>query len=140
MWSHWDRIIAHRHWVTIRLFGKEFHFCARCSGTVLGFLALKTLLTMLSSTYYSLIPLHIILPISLTLAMPSIMDWTTQTLGLRQSNNNLRFTTGFLEGAGIQLLSLIETSSLIKLLLLLTIGLSVLCIGFFGRRLIQRCT
>lgn len=75
---------------------------------------------------------------SLLLAMPSILDWITHNLGFRRSNNNFRVSTGFLEGIGIQLLSLTDIPVLMKFLILTTIGLSVIFTGIFGRRFIKK--
>jgi len=131
-------LLAHRHWVTLHAFGKELYLCARCSGVFLGFIGSKILLPILVSLISYSIPLHIGLPVSLNLALPSIVDWITQSLGFRQSNNNLRLTTGLLEGLGVGVLSLTEIPNLLKLLIAVTIALSVVCAGILGRRLMQR--
>ena len=83
------------------------------------------------------IPFYVGFLFSLLLTLPSIIDWTTQSLGFRQSNNGLRFATGFLEGVGVAFLGLLEISALLRLLVLAGIGLGVLCAGFFGRMLVQ---
>lgn len=71
---------------------------------------------------------------ALTLAFPAIVDWVTQNVGLRESTNQLRVVTGFLEGVGILLLSLTDISSLVKLLIVSVISIGVVCIGFLVRR------
>lgn len=133
--SRWARLLAHNHWITLHIFGRELRLCARCSGVVLGFITLKILLTILIFSMSYSILFHIGFPVSLLLALPSIVDWTTQSLGFRQSNNNLRLATGFLEGAGVALLSLTNVSTLERLLILWGTGLGVLCMGILGRRL-----
>lgn len=132
---YWERLLAHRHWFTIHVLGRELHLCSRCSGVVLGFASLKFSLMTLSASYA--IPPHIGFLVSLLLALPSIADWTTQSLGFRQSNNGLRLATGFLEGLGVGFLSLLEIPALLRLLILTSIGLGVLCAGILGRRLVQ---
>ena len=102
--SYWERLLAHRHWVTINLLDKKLRLCARCLGVVLGFSLLKIIQLSLfvSSTA---IPVQIGLSISIFMALPSILDWITHNFGLRQSHNNIRLTTGFFEGFGIGILS-----------------------------------
>jgi hypothetical protein len=34
------RLLAHRHWFTLRAFGSELRLCSRCSGYLAGFLFL----------------------------------------------------------------------------------------------------
>ncbi len=135
--NYWERILAHRHWITIRPFGRELHLCARCSGVVLGFTTSEILPQILVSSMNYSIPFHLGLSVSLVLALPSIIDWTTQSLNLRQSKNNLRLLTGFLEGLGVGVLSLTGIPALAKYLILITIGVGVLSTGVLGRRLVK---
>jgi uncharacterized membrane protein len=72
----------------IRVLGAEIYPCARCTGTMLG-LALTLLMAPRCGT--PLIPW--------LLALPAFLDWGTQKLGLRESNNLLRLVTGYLLGA-----------------------------------------
>jgi len=130
---YWERLLAHRHWFAVPVFGRELHLCSRCSGIVLGFAGLKFSLIAVSASYA--FPFSSGFLVSLLLALPSILDWTTQSLGFRQSSNGLRFATGFLEGVGVAFLGLLEISALLRLLVLAGIGLGVLCAGFFGRML-----
>jgi hypothetical protein len=88
-------------------------------------------------SHESFIPLQLGFPASYILALPSIFDWTTQNLGFRQSNNRLRLLVGFFEGAGAGLLTLVNVSSVWKLLFLTSIGLGTLFVGFFGRKFTQ---
>ncbi len=136
MRSYWERLLAHGHWFTVPLFGRELHLCSRCSGVVLGFAALKASLLALFVGYYA-VPFPTGFIIALLLALPAILDWTTQSLGFRQSNNGLRFTTGFFEGVGVAFLGLLEISAPTRLLILTAIGLSVLCAGLLGRKITE---
>ena len=71
---------------------------------------------------------------ALILALPAIVDWMTQNVGLRESNNPVRIVTGFLEGVGVLLLSLTEISSLAKLLIVSAISVGVVSVGVLMRR------
>lgn len=42
--------------------------------------------------------------VTFSLAVPLLVDWTTQALGFRTSTNPLRFTTGVIAGLGLALL------------------------------------
>lgn len=72
---------------------------------------------------------------ALILALPAIVDWMTQNVGLRESNNPVRIVTGFLEGVGVLLLSLTDISSLAKLLIVSAISVGVVSVGVLMRRL-----
>lgn len=133
----WEQLLAHRHWITLHAFGRELRLCARCSGVVLGFLSLKALLIALVSSLDNFIPFQTGFSISLILALPAIIDWTTQSLGFRESTNNLRVLTGFFEGVAVGLLSQTEAPSSTKLLVISIIALSILFMGILGRRLIK---
>ena len=134
---NWERLLAHRHWININIFGRELHLCARCSGTVLGFIGLETVLKTTAMIHYS-IPFYSCFLFSLLLALPTILDWITQNSGFRQSNNNLRFITGFLGGMGVRLLGLADIPLTVQFLTVVTVGLLVMSLGFFGRRLCQK--
>ena len=76
--------------------GHQFPLCARCTGLVIG--------TIFYVTYSFLIPIHYsyhLLLLSIVLHIPYIADGTTQYLGLRESNNTLRFVTGFIGAIGL---------------------------------------
>ena len=80
------------------------------------------------------IPFPIGFTVSLILALPAIVDWVTQAMGFRESHNKLRMTTGFLEGAGVGLLSRAEAPALMKLVIVFTINVGILGVGHLGRR------
>ena len=132
-----DQLLAHSHWININIFGRELHLCARCSGTVLGFIGLKTFLDTTSLIRYP-ISFYSCFLVSIILALATIIDWITQSLGFRQSNNNLRFFTGFLAGMGITSLGLADIPLTMKFNTVITIGLIVLSAGTFGRKLLQK--
>jgi len=79
-------------------FGKQFPICARCTGINVPFLLLPLFVLNLVS---------ISLLYSFLLVLPAIIDGITQAFCNRESNNYLRFITGFLMGLGLVSLSTI---------------------------------
>lgn len=74
----------------------QFPVCARCTGFYTG-LAIFLMYNALFPINYTL-NLFII---SIVMLIPTSIDGFTQYLGLRESNNNLRFTTGLIGGIGL---------------------------------------
>ena len=73
--------------------GHQFPVCARCTGFYIGFFS------CILFKYFGLIPkFSFNLIIAAMLATPLIFDGVTQALGLRESNNALRFVTGIMFG------------------------------------------
>lgn len=136
--SYWELLLAHRHWITLHAFGREVHLCARCSGLVTGFIASNVLFATTLYSMVNLIPLHIRFPISILLASPSILDWASQKLGFRQSNNNLRLSTGFFEGVGVFLLNMADGPLFVKIFILAIIGVGVMGTTFLIQRISNR--
>ncbi|WP_018248044.1 DUF2085 domain-containing protein [Orenia marismortui] len=115
----------------LNLFNKKVYLCARCTGQ---YLALFLFMLFQAKIDYSSIPFEIIsiLPLFATL------DWLTQTLEIRKSNNYLRVITGGVFGVwlGIILCSIINLN--FNLLIKLSIQsliyfIIVLSILFFRR-------
>ncbi len=84
------------------LFGHKVAFCARCTAIYLSFWAVGLLYGL-----WRLLPLSRRYPLSplsekvlLLLAVPMILDGSTQLVGLRTSTNLLRAVTGTLAGGG----------------------------------------
>lgn len=76
--------------------GHQFPVCARCTGFYSGLIAY-----LIFIMFY---PIHYdmnLFIISIILMIPTGIDGFTQFLGLRESNNTLRFTTGFIGGIGL---------------------------------------
>jgi len=65
-------------------------------------------------------------------AMPLILDWLTQSLGLRESDNVTRFITGAILGMDISLYSAIEFLPDLKAPLFVLITFAVALIGLIG--------
>jgi hypothetical protein len=64
--------------------------------------------------------------------MPLILDWLTQSWGLRESDDVTRFITGAILGIGVSLYSATEFSPDLKAALLVLAALAVALIGFIG--------
>jgi uncharacterized membrane protein len=71
--------------------GRQMPVCARCTGTLLGYLSYP--LFLFDAAY---LPLWV----GLLLNVPALADGATQAVGLRMSTNILRLTTGLLSGVG----------------------------------------
>ncbi|MEM2637437.1 MAG: DUF2085 domain-containing protein [Candidatus Korarchaeota archaeon] len=90
---------------TLRVGKNEIHFCARCTFMYFGFGA-GLLLLFLFPLYIPNVLLRNVLPG--LLALPAVIDWSTQTLGMRESSNRLRAITGFSLGMGIAMVKLAD--------------------------------
>lgn len=138
--SKWEKLIAHSHWVTLRIGGRSLKVCARCTGCVVGFSLLLLLTLLVSFKAFTALPVHWQLLICVLFATPAILDWLTQSYGLRSSSNRLRIATGFLEGVGVALLSLMVTPLVLKVVILACIGGGALCLGLLlSARTSKRC-
>jgi len=131
----WRHLLRHNHWLTVRIGKNEVSFCARCSGTVLGYFSALLLqpLTVLAG-FYSLAPLFQVI-FAFLLALPSGIDWVTQTWGVRMSTNRIRFSLGLLIGGGACMLGLSSLPNLTKLLILSYSSVAVMSVGYLGKHL-----
>ncbi|MCI4372418.1 MAG: DUF2085 domain-containing protein [Thermoplasmata archaeon] len=99
----WEVLISHHlparyaRTFAIRYRGQAIHFCARCSGQVLGLLALLLVYWVGTRQSLPLFGQNIQLLIALA-PLPAALDWTTQALGRRESSNLLRAASGALLG------------------------------------------
>ena len=76
--------------------GHQFPVCARCTGFYTG------LAVFLIYNYFYGIEYNLnLLIISIILLIPVSIDGFTQLFDLRESNNTLRFITGFIGGIGL---------------------------------------
>lgn len=83
--------------------GRPCYVCARCSGALSGAVLSSIIFAtgLLTAWPYSYVVT--------VLALPLLLDWITQTLGLRQSTNQLRFVTGALAGVALALFGIQAT-------------------------------
>lgn len=77
----------------------QFPVCARCTGFYTGLV----IFLIYKSLFHINYTLNLFI-ISILLLVPTAIDGFTQYLGLRESNNTLRFTTGLLGGIGLIIL------------------------------------
>jgi len=86
----------HRTW-SISFRGHTLHICARCSALLAGII-----LALYVHTFILYIPIN---PLTFfgafLLSLPAIVDWSTQTLQIRESRNPMRALTGFLLGYAV---------------------------------------
>jgi len=68
--------------------------------------------------------------------LPVYVDWATQSVGIRESNNRLRVSTGFMAGCGMSLLLLLMGTFQKPVLIAvnLYIGATLLVYLLWGRR------
>lgn len=93
----YSKILCHR--IPERSFhykNHQFPVCARCTGFYTGLLVFLIYNSFFTINYN----LNLFL-ISIILLIPAGVDGFTQFLKLRESNNNLRFVTGFIGGIGL---------------------------------------
>jgi uncharacterized membrane protein len=107
--SHHEPKNLHRT-IHVRLLGKDFYFCSRCTGKYSG-----VLLVFVLFLAGFRIPAWLNLCIIALFPLPATIDWLTQTIRMRESKTWIRIITGFLLGNAwaILLLSLISGMLLI---------------------------
>ena len=81
----------------IKLFGHTSFLCARCTGILAGF----ALVLLFPCLYLPSITVPWV--VSVGLMIPLIIDGCTQFIGLRESNNALRFISGIIFVPGFYL-------------------------------------
>jgi uncharacterized membrane protein len=129
------RLVAHRHWITLDVFGRRLRLCARCTGYALGFLALTAIISLQGLQFFGSLSLVYQVAVCLLLLAPLTLDWLTQSWGRRESNNDLRLLTGFLLGSGVSLFSLVDATSGFKVLFYLYAAIVIALGGTIGKRL-----
>lgn len=125
------RLFAHQHWLTLRIFSLKLRLCARCSGYISGFLFLATLGYFYDIPFFKLLSVQYQLLLCIFLIMPVIYDVSTQSIGLRESNNILRFITGVILGIGVQLYLSINIIYNLKISFFLSIAFIIAIVSVF---------
>lgn len=101
--SSWVKYICHqRPDRCFKINGKPMNICSRCLGVYLGLLIGLLVPFIIMGIY--LISVTTLLFLMLIGIVPMGIDGLTQFLGFRQSNNYLRFITGFIAGLFIGIL------------------------------------
>lgn len=129
------RFFAHRHWFTLRIYRREVRICSRCSGYIAGFFILTIFNILFRIPVFHSLKTPSQLLLSLLLITPLTADWLTQSWGLRDSNNGLRFLTGALLGIGVALLSSSGIMPYLKTLFFLLTAAIITLLGSFGKLL-----
>ena len=129
------RLVAHRHWFTLRIFGREVRLCARCSGYVVGFFILTVFHSFFVLPFIHSLKVHLQLFFCFLLIIPLTYDWITQSWGWRESNNVLRLITGAILGIGVSLLSSIEAMPYLKMLFYIYTATVIALFGSVGKLL-----
>jgi uncharacterized membrane protein len=129
------QLLAHQHWFTFRAFGSELRLCSRCSGYLTGFLFSTAFHTrIIDFQAIQAIPIQHQFIFYVLFAMPLILDWLTQSWGLRESNNIMRFITGAILGMGVSLYFASGFLPDLKALLFVSIAFTVSIIGLIGNK------
>ena len=90
--------------IQVRIGQRDLYLCARGVGRYSGLIALFIMNSFLG------VPLWLYPYGFVFFPLPSTIDWATQKIGLRESNNSTRVSTGFLLGVsqGLLILSFIK--------------------------------
>jgi len=86
---------------TFKLNGHYFPVCARCTGIWVSGIGIL-LYTAFFPISYDFVKL---LLLAILLLVPMLVDGISQLLGMRETNNKIRFFTGLLAGIGLIILS-----------------------------------
>lgn len=86
--------------------GYYFPVCSRCTGLIIGFMSFFIIL------YYNVQYSLNLLIFSVLIMIPTFIDGYSQKIGLRESNNTLRFFTGLMGGVGLALFIMVVFSFL----------------------------
>lgn len=107
------------HCIELNIFGRKIKPCARCFGKIIG-IFVSLILSLPFVFGYLKIDFATAFILSWILAFPSILDWSSVKLGIREGNNKIRFITGFLLGCGVvTYLVIMPASILFKILTLM---------------------
>jgi uncharacterized membrane protein len=123
------RLLAHRHWFTLRLLGRELRLCARCSGYALGILVLTVNSGLFGLSAFGSLDTGLQILLCYLTVVPLAYDWLTQSWGWRESNNALRLATGTTLGIGLSLFSRVALPSSLKALWLVYTAMAIIAAG-----------
>lgn len=126
------RLFAHSHWFTLSLIGKKIRICARCTGYVAGFTFLYLLKQKFSLDFLSITSTWAFY-LSIILLLPLVFDWLTQSWGLRESVNGIRFITGLFFGFSLFLFQNSSVLEFSKINLIIFCAISIAAVGFIGK-------
>jgi len=123
------RLLAHQHWITLRLFKKEVRLCARCTGYVTGLVIYSFIRNFFDLHLFYSLDIQSQLYLCSLFAIPLVFDWVTQSWGWRDSNNRLRLITGAILGLGVALLLSTEVTFNTKATLCFGLASGIVSLG-----------
>ena len=124
------------HAVPMNLGGYNIFLCTRCTGTMSGIAFAFFIDTILRFRTGSSINSNIALIVCIILPILGLVDWGTQKLQYRTSNDILRLITGFLLGISMHMLTLMEGKETeISILLFVYFGIFVILLIMGNKRM-----
>jgi len=127
------RLLAHQHWITLRLFKREVRLCARCTGYVIGLFAYLFIRNFSDLHLFYSLELQSQLCLYPLFAAPLTFDWVTQSWGWRESNNRLRAITGAIMGLGVALFLSTEATFYTKATLCFSLASGIVSLGLINK-------
>jgi uncharacterized membrane protein len=124
------------HAFKIQLNDRTYYVCARCSGFYLGIFSgffISFMMLFFFPIFYSLGPISTTL-IAIGLALPAMLDWSTQRLALRESRNALRFGTGLPAGFALSWYLIAPIDFSIKIPVFIGVLIFLAVFGYIDRR------
>jgi len=123
------RLVAHRHWITLRLLGGEIRVCARCTGYFVGLITATYAIGRSLLTQFQSQGIHIQWLIILAFLTPFVIDWVGQKWGLLKSKNSQRLVTGFLMGFSLFLSQYLSVSKEFRTVSIVLLAVLILLLG-----------
>ena len=122
------------HTFRISIRGRDYYFCARCTGIYSAFFSfLLGGIILRYSVLQNRIEGYLSLILSIIFVLPLLIDWGTQKLLLRESTNPIRFITGFIFGIGFWFVQFTVFIFLWELLAMGLYSLTMYIITLIGR-------
>ena len=124
------------HAFKVKLNDQIYYVCARCSGLYLGMFSgfpIALLLLSIAPVVYQLGDMTTT-GLALLLALPAMLDWTTQRLAWRESRNGIRFWTALPAGFSLSWYLISPVSFIIKVPVLFGVLVFLVVFGLIDRR------
>ncbi|TXT55618.1 MAG: conserved membrane protein of unknown function [Promethearchaeota archaeon] len=117
-------------------FGKTFiFFCSRCSGIIIGGLIMSFVFDIRSKGLAFSITAELAVILCILLPIPGMIDWGTQTLGLRKSSTFSRLFTGFIIGSALYILTFTSKYYFFMIIIVIVYFIIVGILLFIGNRI-----
>ncbi|MFX1342920.1 MAG: DUF2085 domain-containing protein [Promethearchaeota archaeon] len=128
------------HAFKVQLDGRTYYVCARCSGFYLGIILgfpISFAMLLFFPIFYSLGPIGTTI-IAVGLALPAMLDWSTQRLALRESRNALRFGTGLPAGFSLIWYLVSPNGFILKIPVFIGVLIFLIVFGKIDRRTLPK--